>query len=101
MNRRAFAKLSAAALGLPALAAADHLPLASGSQDVRDEADAHGSPLSADEMADYQKSLPDRQKSLARLDAVQIPYSVEPDFVFRAAMPAEIVPARRKRGGRQ
>lgn len=102
MNRRAFAKLSAAALGLPALAAAKRLPLPqSAAPAAAPEGAAMASALlTPDEMARYRKSLPDRQRTVARLGAVSIPYSVEPDFIFRAAVPKIPALRRPRRGGR-
>src|SRR5690348_3699455 len=104
MNRRAFAKLSAAALGLPALAAARRLPLPQSPAPAAAAAPEAGAMASAlltpDEMARYRQSLPDRQRTIAHLGAVAIPYSVEPDFIFRAAVPKLPALRRPRRGGR-
>lgn len=82
-NRRTFGKLIAGAAALPALTAARKIP----ATDDKTGGTAPAAPLTAEQMEQYRKTLPDRSKELDKLHSFHLGYGYEPDFIFRAVSP--------------
>lgn len=70
------------------------VPQAAAAAVARTDGDALLTPA---EMERYRQGLPEAERARARLRALPLAYSVEPDFIFRAAPPRPAAAARARR----